>query len=118
MDAVIDELERVSGRNGTVRDFVVIVSKTASMPDHAGRLAYLRNVDRTMQRCVRLHIVLDGMPFINAFARGLVTTANIVPRFRGRTLVHDTLPACLVEVAREAGRTPPELERAIRAALG
>lgn len=114
---MIDELARESSLRGRVRSFVVIVAKTASMPDHAGRLAYLRNVDRTMQLCERMHIVLDGMPFINAFARGLVTTANVVPRFRGRTFVHDTLGACLADVSSELGRTPADLERSIAAAL-
>lgn len=117
VDRVIDLLASEAARRGKFRSFVVIVSSRASMPDHDGRLAYIRNVDRTMLHCDRLQIVLAGMPFINAFARGLVTTANVVPRYRGRVSVEDTLERCTAALALELGRRPEELHRAITTAL-
>jgi len=117
VDRVIDALARETTQRGKVHSFVVIVSSRASMPDHDGRLAYLRNVDRTMFHCERLQIVLAGMPFINAFARGLVTTANVVPRYRGRVSIEDTLERCAAVLASELRRSPDELHRAITAAL-
>lgn len=117
VDRVVDTLAAESARRGRFRCFMVIVSANASMPDHDGRLAYLRNVERTMEHCDRMQIVLAGMPFINAFARGLVTTANVVPRYRGRVHVEDTIATCTAAIASELGRSPAELEHAIARTL-
>lgn len=111
VDRAIDLLVEESTRRGRFRCLLVVVTSSASMPDHEGRLAFIRNVDRSMLLCERMVILLMASPFVNAFARGLVTTANVMPRFRGRVAVTDDVDRCRTSLVAEHGCTPAQVDR-------
>ena len=84
IDEVVHLLSGAAEAQGALPHYVCVISNEARPPDAAGRSAFLGRTEDVMARCEHFHLVLEANPFLNAIARGLVATASLLPRFRGR----------------------------------
>ncbi len=108
-EAGLRGLTECARQHGRKPHYVSVVCRASRPPTSEGRKGILATVPEVMASCEHLHVVLEGRPFVNSVTRGMVVAAGLMPTFRGRVTVYDSLREALFNVASITGnRTLPD----------
>ena len=87
--------------------YIAIVPEDCVPPDDTTRKSLTKGGDEALDRCLSMHIVLEGQGFRTAILRNALAGMLLLGKRRDKLVVHKTVDEALDEALR---RVPPDLK--------
>jgi hypothetical protein len=122
IEPTVADIERIIGEAAALRTsghdrlhYIAIIGKDVPAPGDDVRAAMRHSIDKLLESCTSIHLVIEGKGFRRAAMRSIGTSIFLLSRYRGRTFAHDCVEDALHRIGRDVIPDPLQLVRAAAA---
>lgn len=103
VEKIVEEAMSLQRGGHTPLHYVAIIGKNVDPPGDDVRASMRQSIDRLLECCESIHLVIEGKGFRRAAMRSIGTSIFLLSRYRGRTFAHDCVEDALERIAKGDG---------------
>jgi hypothetical protein len=118
LEPAVSDVERIVGEAMALQraghaplHYVAIIGKAVDPPGDDVRASMRHSIDRLLDCCDSIHLVIEGKGFRRAAMRSIGTSIFLLSRYRGRTFAHDSVEDALRRIAKDTSVDPAKILR-------